>query len=159
MTLCLCFVESSYDFIDVDRCNLLRVCLVSTIDFIYNADRILDSNFDRDYWVFCRISLMVFSTTGGRRLRLLLRKIIVQGDWNHDDVEVIKNASCSRLHIVNVINRIAGWFHTSVNYRWKLSSNVLIICWDKFLLTFDVLLMYLYAYDDLSRLFLNSGNI
>ena len=49
MTLCLCFVESSYDFIDVDRCNLLRVCLVSTIDFIYNAVRVLDSNFDRDY--------------------------------------------------------------------------------------------------------------
>ena len=51
---------------------------------------------------------MVFSTTGGRRLRLLLRNIIVQGDWDHDDVEVIQNASCSWLHIVYVINRIAG---------------------------------------------------
>ena len=76
MTVCFCFFESSYDFIDVDRCNLLKICLVSTIVFIYNAIRILDSNFDRDYCAFCRISLMVLSTTGGRRLRLLLRKII-----------------------------------------------------------------------------------
>ena len=51
---------------------------------------------------------MVFSTTGGRRLRLLLRKIIVQGDWNHGGIEVIQNSSCSWLHIVYVINRIAG---------------------------------------------------
>ena len=139
MTLYTCFVELFYCFVAVDRCNILRTCLVSTIDYIYNAVRILDSNFDRDYWAFCRISLMVFSTTGGRRLRLLLRKIIFQGDSDHYDFEVIQNASCSWLHIVYVMNRIAGWFHTSVNYKYDLFSNVLIICWAKCLLTFDVL--------------------
>ena len=46
MTLYLCFVELFNCF--VDRCNLLRTCIVSTIDFIYNVVRILVS--DRYYF-------------------------------------------------------------------------------------------------------------
>ena len=46
MTLYFCFVEL-FNCFD-DRCNLLRTCIVSTIDFIYNVVRILVS--DRYYF-------------------------------------------------------------------------------------------------------------